>query len=175
MAVKKTNVQFKVKIPLGLPSIVREEIGERIIQDIKKRTSKGLDKDNKPFPKYTKEYKESADFKAVGKTSRVNLKLSGDMLDSLDILSNKDGVLTIGYEIDDEVAGRVEGNVIGSYGQPTGSVSKARDFLGIKESKVELIVEEVKSELAPDIDKQSELLDVLAAELLTEIVGDEDG
>lgn len=149
MAVKKKNIQFKVNIPRGLPSEIREEIGARIIEFVQSRTSKGLDKDNKAFPKYDKEYKESQDFKAVGKTSKVNLRLSGDMMDSLDVVNTKDGELTIGYDLGDEVAGRVEGNVIGSYGDKVGHPDKARDFLGIKDSRLELIIEEVLTETAP--------------------------
>ena len=147
MKVKKSNIQFKVKVPLGLKPIVRERVADKIIDYVRQRTSSGRDKDESSFPSYSKEYKESDDFKIAGKSSMVNLKLSGDMMDTLSLVTHTDGELTIGYTLSDDIAGRVEGNVIGSYGKPTGNSSKARNFLGIQKSKIDLIVSEVTNAL----------------------------
>ena len=177
MGVKKKNIQFSFDVPSGLSSIVREQIGAKVIEDIQKRTDKGLDKEGRAFPKYTKGYKESDDFQAAGKGSKVNLRLSSEMMDSLSLIENTDGRITVGYNKGDEVAGRVEGNVIGSYGDSTGHADKARDFLGVPAKRLRLIIREVIEDSTPiDIDTGSIAEGLVGTLLNRSIFGDnEDG
>lgn len=123
-------VRTKIEIPEYLKPDEREELGLRILQFIRQRSAKGLDKDNNPFPKYSPSYKNSLDFKIAGKSSKVNLKLSGDMLAALDLLNHRKGELLIGFENGTEENDRAEGNILGSYGKDPDE-KKARDFLGI--------------------------------------------
>ena len=114
-----------------------------IVKFVRERTQrKGLDKNNKKFPAYTPGYKKSLDFKIAGKTSKVNLTLSGDMMDLLgDHIKERPGEIEIGYERgDDSTNGKVEGNITGSYGQPKGNRSKARDYMGIARSDLRKIL-----------------------------------
>jgi hypothetical protein len=101
---------------------------------------KGKDKRNRNFKPYSKSYKESLDFKIGGKSSKPNLTLSGDMLDSIELISQRSGNLLIGFENGTEENAKAEGNIKGTYGQkkPTG---KARDFLGITQKDLNAILD----------------------------------
>lgn len=111
----------------------RRAIAAEIVEYIKQRTKSGKGKDNKswapPANKYSKAYKESLDFKQKVDKSKVNLTLSGDMLDSIKIIRNQEGEITIGIPKSDEDYGKAEGNIRGSYGKSRGSSAKARDFM----------------------------------------------
>jgi hypothetical protein len=89
---------FIVSIPTSYDSDTREQIGEEIVQFIVNRTQEGLDRFNKPFPKYSPDYVKTFDFQVAGKKqSEPNLELSGDMLASLRVLSTAPGAIRIGW------------------------------------------------------------------------------
>lgn len=116
-----------------------------MIEAIVDRTKRGLDKDGSPFPAYSKEYIKSLDFKNAGKSTKVDLSLSGDMLAALKLLSHGSGRISIGYEngtLENDIA---EGNRTGSYGGSPNS-SKARDFLGISNEKLAELIDYVKGD-----------------------------
>lgn len=126
------NKYVKVKIPL--PEAIKDKdkqemLADLIIERIVERTTQGKDVDGKAFPKYSKDYMASLDFANAGKSSNVDLQLSGDMLASLAVLKTSDRFIEIGFD-DDSVEGRAEGNIRGSYGKPRGNRALARDFLG---------------------------------------------
>lgn len=98
---------------------------ERIVQ----RTESGKNVDGKSFPKYSKAYMNSLDFKNSGKSGSVDLTLSGDMLAALTALKTSDKFIDIGFS-DSSVEGRAEGNIRGTYGKKRGNSALARDFLG---------------------------------------------
>lgn len=138
MAQKTKQQKIKIPIPKVYNLIERKAIGEEILRFIRNRTNKGLDKNNNKFPKYSKSYTKSLDFKIAGKSAgNVNLKLSGDMMADLQVLNTKKGEVTIGFRKSDKVTnGKAEGNIKGTYGNPTpidGGKYK-RDFLGITDS-----------------------------------------
>lgn len=140
MAWQKINL----KIPTDLNPEQRIELADLVIEHIFKRTDSGKDKDGKPFPKYSEAYKKSLDFKNAGKTGKVDLQLSGDMLAALKLLNHKAGNLMIGFENGTEENAKAEGNILGSYGGEPNS-SKARDFLGIQPEKLKELIKYVKS------------------------------
>lgn len=120
-----------------LADLVLEHIVERT-------TTQGLDKNGKAFPKYSKSYIESLDFKNAGKSpGSVDLQLSGDMLAAMTLLSEKSGQITIGFEKGAEENGRAEGNILGSYGGEPNK-KRARDFLGIQPKKLRELIRYVK-------------------------------
>ena len=135
MTVKAKNIQFAVDIPEGLTRTQKEAIAQEIIDYIRNRTEDGENAEGRKFPKYSKAYVKSLDFRnAKGGDTKVNLTLSGDMLTAMRLVQSKKDELVIGYKTNDPEAGRVEGNVIGSYGRdPNPKV--ARDFLGFKSEK----------------------------------------
>lgn len=133
--------QQKVAIPIPkkYSPEEREAIAIEVINFIRERSQKGRDKNNKAFHPYSKSYKNSLDFQIAGKSSRVDLRLSGDMLAALDLLKASKGKLTIGYEAGDSINDRVEGNRLGSYGgKPNRKL--ARDFLGISRDDLKKIL-----------------------------------
>lgn len=126
--------KFTVKVSKLYGDAERLAIGHDIIDHIINRSKDGKDKNNQAFPKYTSDYKKSFDFKLAGKSSKVNLTLSGEMLNALEVLDTKNGEITIGIPKDDDFNNaKAEGNIKGTYGQKT-STGKKRDFMGISRS-----------------------------------------
>lgn len=125
----------------GYSPAEREAIAGDIIRQIQKRTKQGVDKDGQKFPSYTSGYKKSRDFKIAGKTSKVDLVLSGDMLDSIELLKNAPKAV-IGFERGSNENGKADGNIRGTYGQdtPIEGGKYARDFLGLSESELKSIL-----------------------------------
>lgn len=139
----ESNLKFTIQVSEDLDASQRKSIGEEVIDQIIKRTREdNRNKDGRPFPKYSTKYTGSVDFKNAGKSiDNINLTLSGDMLDDLNIIKHGVGFIDIGYKPSYSGAGKVEGNVIGSYGQPFPRTSKARNFLGIQKDELSEIVD----------------------------------
>lgn len=133
-------MKTKIKIPKHLKPNEREALALEILEKIIDRTQKGKDKDGDKFPSYSKSYKNSLNFKIGGKSSKVDLSLSGDMLADMQLLNHKSGELIIGYENGSESNAKAEGNIRGTYGQKTPQKSKARDFLGIEDKDLARIL-----------------------------------
>lgn len=149
----------------------RNQIADAIVTHIVGRTMAGLDKNDKRFARYTEKY---ADDKGVG-VSEVDLLLSGEMLDELRPLKvTADGV-EIGYSGSKALIGKVEGNILGTYGQPNPIPGKARDFLGIQDDDVDVIISAYQEELEEDeVTLSEDDLDRIAREAAREILGDID-
>jgi hypothetical protein len=139
----------KIKIDLsgyGLSPDQKDEVADLIIERIVNRTDQGKDKDGRRFPGYSKSYKESLDFKVAGKTNKVDLQLSGDMLAALSVLDQTSRSVVIGFERGSEENAKADGNIRGTYGKPTPDPKKARDFLGITDRELSKIINLVKDE-----------------------------
>ena len=144
-----------IEIPDEYGPDERAAIGKDIVEFIRQRSEDGVGVKetargwkNVPFPAYSKTYKESLDFKIAGKTNKVNLTLSGDMLIALDVLNHRPGEITIGYRKGDrEENDKAEGNITGSYGGSP-NPKKARNFLGISASDLREILDQYKGDKA---------------------------
>ena len=143
MATKWQRVKIKLPTPIA-DQDKRAELADLIIERIVERTDQGKDKDGNPFAKYSKEYKESLDFKNAGKGATPNLQLSGDMLAALKVLDSTRNYITVGFEKGSEENGKADGNIRGTYGKPT-PVGPKRDFLGISDTDLVKLVKYVKS------------------------------
>jgi hypothetical protein len=131
MATKWQRV--KIKLPTPITDLdKREELADLIIERIVERTDQGKDKDGNAFAKYSKAYKDSLDFKNAGKGSTPNLQLSGDMLAAIKVLESTKNYITVGFEKGSTENGKADGNIRGTYGNPS-PVGPKRDFLGISE------------------------------------------
>lgn len=94
-----------------------------IIDDIKDKSSKGIDTDGQPFKSYTPAYKKKR-LKAGKQTDPPNLYWTGRMLNAL--IGERNGIITTISDADD--AGKVEG------------VNAKRKFIGIsKEARIKVI------------------------------------
>jgi hypothetical protein len=122
---------FTFFIDPGYDFSQRKEIASTAIDYIKARTQSGLGVGGESFGKYSKAYTEHRDFLTAGKEgeTKVNLTLTGDMLDSMEAL-------------DVCVPGRI---VIGFQNGPESDKSvwmeeKGYRFLGLDASEVEKVL-----------------------------------
>ncbi len=145
-SIKKSNVQTKIDIPRDLNPEQRELLARKVVQKIKDRTREGISASGRPFKSYSKAYTDSFDFKIAGKSSTVDLSLTGDMVADLDVISLTDSHIVVGYEMDYEDIGKVHGNVTGEYGN-TIPVTSRRDFIGLPKKWVEILAEETRQEI----------------------------
>lgn len=139
MSVKHQRITLD--IPDDLDPSQREAVADAVIEHIRRRTADGVDRNGQKFPPYSDIYVKSLAFKIAGKKrSEINLTLSGDMLAALELLDHKPGKITIGFVKGSEENARADGNIRGSYGGSP-DPKKARDFLGVDEKELELILE----------------------------------
>ena len=95
---------------------IQREFGRRVINKIKDRTQSGKDKRNKTFVPnfYSKQYRESLEFRIHGKSSRpVTLKLTGEMQASIAVVKTDRTGVTIGFVSraqDQKATGHVRGS-----------------------------------------------------------------
>jgi len=143
---KDNPTRFDVLLPSGMSKTQRDAIADAIIEYIRSRSEAGIANNGNPFPKYSKEYIKSLDFKIAGKKkNKVNLTLSGDMLAAIQVLKDRRDRLTIGFKKGTEEADKAEGNQLGTYGQPSPISGKARPFLGFvgeERKKLQQIIRE---------------------------------
>ena len=142
-----------MRIPKSLTKRERIELADLVIEHIVDRTQRGLDKNDKPWrgaaAKYSDAYAKSLDFNNAGKSKNdVNLQLSGDMLAALTRLKNLENEkkIVIGFKEVSKENARADGNIRGTYGQPTPIRGKARDFLGIRPEVLSKLIERVKGD-----------------------------
>lgn len=134
--------KVKIAIPKDYNPKERVALAVEIIDQIIERSKSGKDKKGKNFAGYSDGYTSSFDFKLAGKSKKVDLTLSGEMLNGMTLLGHSSGSLTIGYEKDDDLNNaKAEGNIKGTYGQKKPIKGKARDFLGISNSELKEITE----------------------------------
>jgi len=131
--------KFPVVISEKYTAEERRAIAAEIIQRITERTrDEGQDKNNQKFKGYSDSYKNSLDFKIAGK-GKVDLTLTGEMIDSIQLLKSVPGKIEIGYKAGDEINGKVEGNILGTYGNSK-PVGPPRDFLGLTQTDLREIL-----------------------------------
>ena len=159
MANRKKSYKYTIPVDVTLTQEQRINIGKDMIDAIIKRTKKGLNDKGVKFPKYSKEYKDSMEFKQGGKTSTVNLTLTSEMLESMKYYETV-GSVSVGYtEADhgEELMGRVEGNIIGSYGGNPSS-KLARPFLGLTDAEKSKIINDNTKEGSTHLADMAEFL-----------------
>lgn len=134
---------FDVSIPDGYSPDDLAKMGDDIVQFIRDRCAEGQGVRKRgrgyqtyDFPEYTKAYAKRKGSK------KVDLVLSEDMLQALDVIKiNSDEMtITVGYGKGDPMNGRVEGNCTGSYGQSKPNARRARNFLGLTGDELEAIL-----------------------------------
>lgn len=95
------------------------------------------------FKKYSKAYMESAAFKKAGKTSKVNLTLSGDMLALVEAVGETANTITLGWS-DTKQGGKAHGHITG--GGRNNSLP-VRDFFGLNAKDIAAVKGKFKSEI----------------------------
>lgn len=166
MAVSRRNVQNTFYVPDSLNPLQREILADLIIEEIIDRTrERKIDVNGRPFVGYNEQYKESFEFDLAGKSDKPNLTLTGNMLDSMKLISHTKGEIVIGYNVREDVAKQVEGNQIGASGKKgvIGNPDKARPFIGLPKTVLKRLITKVKSETFNEdtIQKKAVINDIL--------------
>lgn len=91
------------------------------------------------FPSYTKNYKKIKSEESSSKT--VNLELSGEMLDALDV-SVRGSKIVVDVIGDEDLRGRAEGNNLGTYGTGSPIKGKTRRFIPLKDETFKRSIQE---------------------------------
>lgn len=120
------------------------DIGDAVADHIRERAAAKKGLGGKPLPApYSKEYAKSADFKLFGKDEKiVNMRLTGDMLDSIEIIEAEGSQLRVG--IADENAPKAHGHMTGK----NGTVPKMeRKFFGLTPDELKGVLKKFKSEI----------------------------
>lgn len=125
----------------------KQGVGQAIIDRIRDRTNRSLDRQGNRFKNYSKQYAQALEFKAGGKSiSKPNLRLTGDMLGFMDITTSSRNTITIGWDDVDEQL-KAHGHILGSSPGPR----VRRDFLGLPEKDYEEIADRfVLADLEPE-------------------------
>jgi hypothetical protein len=151
------------------PELMRE-IAQATIDYMKKRITEnnlGINYTKLKSP-YSKSYQDSLEFKAADKSATdINITLSGETLDSFDILDEDGSTVKIGLNNED-VLPRAYGAMTGYEGHPTIPEGKyKRPFFGIgkKEFKEE-ILPKFKKDLA-NVEKKESSQDTLISKIRT--------
>ncbi len=169
---KYKQQKFTLKLPDGYSKAEQEAIATEVIDFIIDRTQKkNKDKRNRDFKPYSKEYAGSLDFKIAGKSkNKVDLTLSEEMLNELKLVKNRLGEVEIGYDgRRSKLNGKVEGNILGTYGQKK-STGKARDFLGITKKDLDTILENYP--LEDKVERAKRLLEMgIASKAAERLIG----
>lgn len=132
------QLKRRFDLPSDFDSNDRALFGTLAIDQIVKRTLNHLDVNGKRLPNYSKAYSETLEFKIAKKNrSEPNNSLTGDTLNSIQILENGEGFVTIGYQdgtIENDKAQWLQASDNGP----------ARKFLGLTDTEFEQIVSEVR-------------------------------
>ena len=151
--------------------VLKEGIAEALIQKMRDRVEKdGLGVgDSGKFVRlkapYSDEYSDSLDFKAYGKSkNRVNMRLTGAMLDAIDVLDVDGDVVKIG--IDDPV------EAAKAFNHMVGDTVPRRPFFGLNKTEISEVLSrfERAGRAAERNDSRLVSLSVAAGSLLRRIL-----
>lgn len=118
------------------------KIGQKIIDYMEERVADGMGFNRSKLKSpYSSSYADSLVFKAAGKSkNQVNMRLSGDMMASIDILETDGAKIKIGID-DDSQAPK-------AYNHQTGDTLPKREFFGVSNSELKnYIINEFKDEI----------------------------
>jgi len=131
VAYARTKTQILIPIDVRYTEYQRKSIALLIIKRIIVRTKQGYDKNNVAFnsySKYSKAYINSLAFKFAGKTDHIDLTLTSNMLNSLQVIDvSTPGFVKIGI---------VNRNVLKAFNHIVGDTVPKRDFLGISDREL---------------------------------------
>lgn len=153
MKIKLTEAEVSQEIDLkqalgGLSEVepVSEAFSQAVLDHIKERTQSGRDVNGNLFAPYSKAYKDSLAFKVYGKGKKVNMTLTGDMLETM-FTDASNGKLTIKLDGDQNNV-KAFAHITGFQGHPTldGKV-RPRQFFGVTDKDLAKIAENFKPKL----------------------------
>lgn len=124
--------------------------GQLVIDEIFRRTQRSLDKNDEPFEGYAPSYKKSLPYRAYGKTGKVNMTLSGEMLSSMKVVPVTNGInIEMISQINNDKA---HGHINGTISKKGNRHLPVRDFLGLTEDReVKLFKRAIRDLSAADV------------------------
>ena len=149
MSRNKTETKLKLDLPSGLSSDQKREVALKVIDYINDRTQEGKNVYGRKWSgkagKYDPDY---AKRKGVSKNGPVDLLLRDEMLAAMKYFKSqsKGDQITIGFTKGTKQERKAEGNILGTYGQPSPIPGKARPFLDILKKDLAPIVKSVVEE-----------------------------
>lgn len=156
MLPKRSLSEEKVALEIDLKKLfgksitdpgIRRAIGESLIDKIISRTESGQGVDGKGQvvklkSPYSDPYVNSIEFKAFDKSkTKVNMKLTGSMLASIDMIDDRSDKISIG--IDNEDAPKAFNHI-------TGDTVPSRPFLGLTAKDLDEVKKEFEKEIKSD-------------------------
>lgn len=154
MPIQKRNLsQSDVSIEIDLEKLlggvaknqaVREVFFQAAFDKMLERIDSGVGADGKRLHPYSKAYKESLEYHVYGKDGTVNMQLTGGMVQSIEILSQNDKKMKIGF-LGEQENTKAFAHITGFSGHPVldGKV-KPRNFFGWKDDDLITIANELK-------------------------------
>lgn len=172
MALTKTKLsESEVSVEIDLEKLLgraskdqgaREVFFQLAFDKLNERLDKGLDANGKKMAPYSKSYKESLAFDVFGKSTTVNLTLTGDMINDITQLDSSKDKMKIGFGSDFSNI-KAYGNITGERGagQKKGT---ARNFFGWSDKELKSIADEIKPQAAnQDIVSDAAIISFLAS------------
>lgn len=141
---RRVEADAKVRRAIGPtlkdPKVLRS-IGLAVIEKIRQRTDDGKSAAGGRLKRpYSKAYQQSLAFQVYGKSkNQVNMKLTGAMMSSMDVVSVSDSGPVIGF-VSEQQAEKAGGHISGS------GVLPIRDFFGLPDMELRDIIMDVVSD-----------------------------
>ncbi len=178
---QKINLKEEFGVDLRGMDSLKEAIGGAIIERIRARTEAGngmsFSDSGRGTPvklksPYSKEYADSLDFKAFGKSrGKVNMTLTGDMLGLMDVVKIEGNTIKIGWADTSESA-KAHGHSTGAKGR-----LPVRPFFGVSKSELKEIKKEfgdaIKEAVRTRNSEGREAFESRVAELLALVTGND--
>lgn len=146
--------------PLANDRDVREAFFQLAVDKMESRLDDGRDVNGKLFVGYSKDYIDSLAFNAFNKRKNdVDMKLTGDMRASVDILDQNSSKIKIGVSEDQAAK---------AFNHMTGDTVPRREWFGWKDAELKSIANEFK----PLRDERATISDVQIINLIDRLLGD---
>lgn len=119
-------------VDLSQDETLAAEIGQDVVEFIAKRSNDGKGIGGKKLKSpYSKAYTKTTEFEVAGKSPKdINMRLTGEMISSIDVLDFDGQVLTVGIEGDQ--APKAHGHMTGKNGEVP---AMKREFFGLTEKE----------------------------------------
>lgn len=140
---------------------IREAFFQVALDRMEQRLDEGRDVNERLFPKYSKEYKDSLAFAAFGKDSTVDMRLTGDMRAAVKIISQDGSKIKVGINDD---------NAPKAYNHQVGDTLPKREWFGWTDKELK----DIAKEFRPVIDEGPSVSDVQITNLLDRLLGESD-
>lgn len=144
LVAQEFDLEELLGVDLSNEESLAEEIGQDIVDFIQERAANGQGIGGKELRSpYSKAYSKSIEFELFGKSEdEVNMRLTGDMLDSIEVLGFDNNVLTVG--ISGGEAPKAHGHMTGK----NGTVPKMkREFFGLSKSEIAEITDRYQDQI----------------------------